>query len=163
MLYLLINPLCQCTETYLDTTCKSFWRKFSGISLENASCYKLRRVTIREHAISIFQANLNHIKELSCNIKIHNWEPNPNNSNMIRCQTCTKGAKRLEFCPCMCNIHNKMCLNEYMKFSVCRDHSCISCKVPEISTYVTIINLILAECSNYTLFPRVQLTFKNKK
>jgi hypothetical protein len=162
MLYLLINPICKCTDTTVDMNCKSQWRDFVSIDRQDANCSYIKRLVLRENIVSVLSGNLKIVKSLSCKQNLHDWEVNPSNKNMIRCVSCTGWAKRLEYCPGYCPVHLKICLNEFNKFLVCRAHTCIACRIPEISRPVIIINLILQECKNYTLHPAIKLVYKTE-
>ena len=160
MLFLLINPKCSCSDIEGLPDCKSLWRNYKPSFDHQISCFYIRKVIIRENTTEVIKKHLERVKNLSCKKNIHNWELNPQNSSMIRCTSCTLGGKRLDYCAGFCSIHDKMCLNEYNKFCLCRNHLCIACKVPEIFSSVTIISLILSECKKYVLFPKISLWYE---
>lgn len=165
MLFLLVNPRCGCTEIKGSSSCKSLWRKFpypeGAKKYEDSNCAYIKRVILRDYMPLVLSKNIEKVKNISCKQNAHNWEVHPENPNIIRCPSCHKGAKRNVYCPSICQLHNKMCLNEYSKFVVCRSHSCIACRVPLVFPHVAIIQQILSECSSYTLHPAIKLVFSN--
>ena len=162
MLYLLINPLCNCTDTTGFAPCQSLWRTFSTEIPADISCIHIKKGIFRESTTAVLIKHLEEVKRLSCNRNLHSWEIHPSNPNVIRCRCCTKGAKRNEYCSGNCEVHGKMCLNENLRFTICRNHTCIVCQVPQIERSVRVISQIFSECSQFTILPKVKLTFRNK-
>lgn len=164
--FLLINPLCACTDAKGDPSCRSIWMISANADIKekypDGNCCFFRRVAIREKTTFLFIRNLQYIKEVGCNRGAHDWEVNPTNENFFRCPSCFKGAKRNEFCKEFCCEHKKNCQNEVGKFSICRNHACIICRFPELSNSCRIVGYIKEACSSYVVYPTVKLTFKDQ-
>lgn len=162
--FLLINPLCDCTEIKGDPLCKSVWMSSVNQDIKerypDGNCSYFRRVALREKMTDLFMRSLESIKESACKKGTHDWEVNPTNTNFYRCPSCFKGAKKTEFCDDVCTEHKKICQNEVSKFSICRKHACIICRFPNLISSCRIVSFIKEACASYVVYPTVKLTFK---
>lgn len=158
MLYLLINPLCSCSKKIGHADCQSTWRVFCEIN-SNLSCKVLKRKFAEECTVMVITKHLKIVKDLSCSQNLHDWEPHPQNPNIIRCCCCAKGAKRSDFCAGVCELHSKICTSENLKYSICRNHICLTCKLPQISNSLSVIKQILSTCAHFTLSPQIKIIF----
>lgn len=164
--FLLINPLCECSNEKGDPNCKSFW-KFSARQqvkekFEDANCSYFRRSVMRDFASVVFGNTVEMIKAAACVKGIHDWQVSDENSGFLRCPYCTRGCKRQGVCSGTCAVHDKSCVNEARIYKTCPSHSCIVCVNSQLSRLFEILNLIKNECSEFTIYPKVKLTFKTK-
>jgi hypothetical protein len=164
--FLLLNPLCECSPSRGDPSCRSIWMNCAKRSVKekypDANCSYLRRVTVRDQAPGLFSKCIDSIKTLGCSKGFHDWEPSPQNPSFSICMICTRGYKRETLCSGICPIHQKSCSNESRIFKTCPSHSCILCKSPSLLRAFQIITLLKSECENYSIYPSVSLSFKTK-